>query len=65
MDSSILLKGSAPEESKGDGQEKYAEVVPRSLGSGEVSTPQSSPGMYTVMTLGGEHDLLSVCLIIY
>ena len=34
MDSGILFKGSAPEESKGDGQEKNAEVVPRSLGGG-------------------------------
>lgn len=49
MDSGILFNGSAPEESKGDGQEKNAEVVPRSLGGGEVSTPQSSPGMYTDM----------------
>lgn len=65
MDSGILFKGSAPEESKGDGQEKNAEVVPRSLGGGEVSTPQSSPGMYTDMPLGGERDLLSFCLIIY
>lgn len=46
MDSGIVFKGSASEESKGDGQEKNAEVVPRSHGGGEVSTPQSSPGMY-------------------
>lgn len=65
MDSSILFKGSALKESKGDGQEKNAEVVPRSHGGGEVSTPQGSPGMYTDMSLGGEHDLLSLCLIIY
>lgn len=65
MDSGILFNGSAPEESKGDGQEKNAEVVPRSLGGGEVSTPQSSPGMYTDMPLGGELDLLSFGLIIY
>lgn len=64
MDSGILFKGSALKESKGDGQEKNAEVVPRSLG-GEVSIPQSSSGMYTDMPLGGEHDLLSLCLIIY
>lgn len=49
MDSGILFNGSAPEESKGDGQEKNAEVVPKSLGGGKVSTPQSSPGMYTDM----------------
>lgn len=47
MDSGRLFKGSAPEESKGDGQEKNAEVVPGSHGGGEVSTPQSSPGMCT------------------
>lgn len=65
MDSGILFKGSAPVESNGDGQEKNAEVVPSSLRGGEVSTPQSSPGMYTDMPHGGEHDLLSFCLIIY
>lgn len=65
MDSGILFKGSALKESKGDGQEKNAVVVPRSLGGGEVSTPQSSLGMYTDMPPGGEHDLLSLCLIIY
>lgn len=57
----MLSKGSAPEESKSDGQEKNAEVVPRSLGSGEVSTPQTSPGMYTDMSVGGESGLLSLC----
>ncbi len=65
MDSGILFNGSAPEESKGDGQEKNAEVVPRCLGGGEVSTPQNSLGMYTDMPLGGESDLLFLCLIIY
>lgn len=65
MDSGILFKGSTLKESKGDGQEKNAEVVPRSLGGGEVSTPQSSPSMYTDMPLGGEHDLLSLFLTIY
>jgi len=49
MDSGILFKGSAPEEFKGDGQEKNAEVVPRSLSGGKVSTPQTSPGIYTNM----------------
>lgn len=61
MDSGMLSKGSAPEESKSDGQEKNAEVVPRSLGGGEVSTPQTSPGMYTDMSVGGESGLLSLC----
>lgn len=57
----MLSKGSAPEESKSDGQEKNAEVVPRSLGGSEVSTPQTSPGMYTDMSVGGESGLLSLC----
>ena len=65
MDSGILFNGSAPEESKGDGQDKNVEVVPRSLGGGEVSTPQSSPGMYTDMPHGGERDLSALRLIIY
>jgi len=65
MDSGILFKGSAPEESNGDGQEKNAEVAPRSLGGGEVSTPRSSPGMYTDMPLGVDRDLLSFSLIMY
>ncbi|KAM3607731.1 uncharacterized protein V6R79_012760 [Siganus canaliculatus] len=65
MDGGILFNGSAPEESKGDGQEKNAGVVPRSLGGGEASTPQSPPGMYTDMLLVGERDLLSFGLIIY
>ncbi|CAB1458714.1 unnamed protein product [Pleuronectes platessa] len=34
MDSGIVFKGSAPEESKGDGQDRNAEVVPGSLGGG-------------------------------
>lgn len=59
MDSGMLFKGSAPEESRGDGQEKNAEVVPRSLGGGKVSTPQTSPGIYTHMPLGGEHYMLN------
>lgn len=46
MDSGKLFKGSAPEESKGDGQDKNAEVVPSSLAGGDVSSPQRSPGMY-------------------
>lgn len=61
MDSGVLCQGSAPEGSKGDGQDKNAEVVPRSHGGGEVSTPQTSPGMCTDMPVGGERDLLSLC----
>lgn len=48
-----------------NGQAKNAEVVPRSLGGCKVSTPQTSPGMCTDMPLGGDCDLLSLCLIIY
>lgn len=59
----MLSKGSAPEESKSDGQEKNAEVAPRSLGGGEVSTPQTSPGMYTDMSVGGEWPLIPLLTI--
>lgn len=65
MDSGIQFKGSALEESKGDGQDKNAEVVPRSLGGDKVSTPQTSPGICIDMPLGDERDLLSFHLIIY
>lgn len=39
-------------------KKRMQRLWPRSLGGGEVSSPQSSPGMYTDMPLGGDRDLL-------
>lgn len=54
-----------PTVSGSTGQEKNVRIEPSSLGGGKVSTPQTSPGMNADMIGGGEHDLLSSCLIIW